>query len=195
MTKGENMDLKAKPSQEVHSKKPAVFLDRDGVLTEERSYIASVENLRIFPYAQECIRRIRQKGYYAIVITNQSGVARGLFTEEELGKMNRYLMQRTNVDAVYYCPHHPEGRIEKYRKICHCRKPKTGLFQAALENFDIDMANSYMVGDRAGDILAGQSAGVRTILVESGYGTERMEQEVRPDYVLKDLRDVVGILP
>lgn len=189
------MNPNAQTGQEALFKKPAVFLDRDGVLTEEKSYIMSVEELRIFPYVEECIRQIHRKGYYAIVITNQSGIARGLFTEEELWRMNRYLMQRTHVDAVYYCPHHPEGKIEKYRKVCHCRKPGIGLFKAALDKFDIDMARSFMVGDRAGDILAGQNAGVRTILVESGYGIKRMEQEVKPDYVLKDLREVVGILP
>lgn len=175
-------------------KKPAVFLDRDGVLTEERGYIASVENLRIFPFAQTCVRQIHEKGYYAIVITNQSGVARGLFDEEDLLRMNAYLMQQTNVDGVYYCPHHPEGKVEKYRKVCQCRKPGIGMIQEACREFDIDLTDSYMVGDRAGDILAGQNAGVKTILVESGYGTEHLECDVLPDYIRRDLRDVIEIL-
>lgn len=175
-------------------RRPAVFLDRDGVLTEETGYIGSLEKLRIFPYAAECIRKIHEKGYYAIVITNQSGVARGLFTEEQLREMNRYLQWRTDVDAVYYCPHHPEGAVEKYRRKCDCRKPGIGMFQNACRRFDIDMGGSYMVGDRAGDIIAGQNAGIKTILLESGYGTERMEEDVIPDYVLEDLRDVVKIL-
>lgn len=176
------------------AKKPAVFLDRDGVLTEERGYVASIEELCIFPYAGECVGQIQEKGYYAIVITNQSGVARGLFTEEELLKMNAHLIQQTGVDAVYYCPHHPEGKVEKYKRECRCRKPGIGMFQEACREFDIDLTGSYMVGDRAGDILAGQNAGVKTILVESGYGTVGLECEVLPDYVVKDLRDVVEML-
>lgn len=175
-------------------KKPAVFLDRDGVLTEERGYVASTEELRIFSYAGECVRQIHEKGYFAIIITNQSGVARGLFTEEQLLQMNVYLMRQTGVDAVYYCPHHPEGKVEKYRKVCQCRKPGIGMIQEACREFGIDLAGSYMVGDRAGDILAGQNAGVKTILVESGYGTAGLECEVLPDYIVRDLRDVIEML-
>lgn len=177
------------------SKKPAVFLDRDGVLTVENSYITSIEELKLFSYTTECIRQIQQKGYYTIVITNQSGVARGLFTEEKLREMNDYLMKQTNVDAIFYCPHHPEGKIEKYRKICDCRKPGTGMFAAACREFTIDMPSSYMIGDRASDIMAGQNAGVHTILLESGYGSADLEFDVTPDHIMQDLRDVVEYLP
>ena len=111
--------------------KPAVFLDRDGVLAKEKSYVLSVNELEIFPYTAECIRQIHKKGYYAVVITNQSGIARGLFTEAELAKMNDRLMKETGVDAVYYCPHHPEGKVKEYRKKCSCRKPEMGLLKAA----------------------------------------------------------------
>lgn len=179
---------------EKKKKLPAVFLDRDGVLTKEKSYVASVENLEVFPYAEECVRQIHENGYYAIVITNQSGVARGIFSEEELVKMNAYLTGRTGVDAVYYCPHHPKGIVEKYRCFCGCRKPKAGLLERACSDFMIDMGQSYMVGDRASDILAGQNAGVKTILLESGYGTIRLEQDVEADYILQDLRNVIELL-
>lgn len=177
-----------------HEKKPAVFLDRDGVLTEETGYIASLKDLCLFSYTAECVRRIREQGYYAIVITNQSGVARGLFSESDLQEMNQYLLESIGVDGVYYCPHHPEGRIERYRKVCKCRKPKTGLLEQACMDFEIDMENSYMVGDRAGDVLTGQNAGIRTILLESGYGTNRLEENVTPDYIFPDLRSVVDLL-
>lgn len=123
-------------------KRPAVFLDRDGVLTKEKSYVSSVKDMEIFPYAAECVRQIHEKGYYAIVITNQSGVARGLFTEEELAKMNDCLIRETGVDAVYYCPHHPDGKIKEYKKICSCRKPGTGMLEAARQDFAIDMQRS-----------------------------------------------------
>ena len=174
--------------------KPAVFLDRDGVLSEEKSYVCKLEDFTIFPYTKDCIRKIKEKGYYAIVITNQSGVARGLFSEEVLQEMNAYLIEETGVDAVYYCPHHANGKIEKYKKECGCRKPNTGMIEHACQDFRIDMEKSYMVGDRASDILLGKNAGIKTILVESGYGMKRLEQEVMPDYIMEDLRKVLSIL-
>lgn len=167
--------------------KPAVFLDRDGVLTEEKSYITVMEDFKIFSYAADCIKRIHNKGYYAIVITNQSGIARGLLTEKVLQEMNRYLVLQTGVDAVYYCPHHPDAG-------CNCRKPQKGMFDMACRDFAIDMEHSYMVGDRAGDIIAGQNIGVRTILLESGYGTARLEKNVKPDFIFEDLTDIIKIL-
>ncbi len=175
-------------------RRPAIFLDRDGVLTEEKSYVCSCEEMRIFPYAEECIRKIKEKGYYAIVITNQSGVARGLFTENCLMKMNDYLKQVLNVDAIYYCPHHIEGRVKKYAIVCNCRKPGTGMIERACRDFNIDMEKSFLAGDRASDIKAGKNAGIRTVLLESGYGTAGLESNVVPDYICYDLRDMIKIL-
>ena len=175
-------------------KKPAVFLDRDGVLAREKGYVASKSEMELFPYAAECVAQIHQKGYYAIVITNQSGVARGFFTEESLREMNDYLKKETGVDAVYYCPHHPDGMVKRYQSVCHCRKPETGMIDMACSRFDIDLSKSYMVGDRAGDIKTGQRAGIKTILLESGYGTKRLEEQVTPDLIRNDLRDVIEIL-
>lgn len=174
--------------------KPAVFLDRDGVLTVEESYVCDARQLKIFRYAGDCVNKIHRKGYYAIVITNQSGIARGLFSEQELQKMNRILMRKTGVDAVYYCPHHPEGIVKKYALTCDCRKPKSGLFEKACRDFQIDLAGSFMVGDRAGDILAGKEIGIKTVLLESGYGSLRLEQNVQPDYKLEDLREFAEML-
>ncbi len=176
-------------------KRPAVFLDRDGVLSREKGYVHSIEEMDIFSYAGVCVEQIKKKGYYAIVVTNQSGIARGFFSEQALQEMNAYLIKTVGVDAVYYCPHYPSGVVNQYRKICNCRKPKPGLLNRAMEDYPIDKGRSYMVGDRAADILAGQQAGMRTILLESGYGTSRLEEDVRPDYILNDLRDVISILP
>lgn len=173
--------------------KPAVFLDRDGVLTEERGYLRGVEELRIFPYAAECVRRFHELGYYAIVVTNQSAVARGILTEEGLREMNGLLMERTGVDAVYYCPHHERGTVPKYAVPCRCRKPQTGMIERACRDFPVDLRNSLMVGDRACDIRMGERAGLETVLLESGYGTARLEEPVTPDHVLKDLRDVAAL--
>lgn len=171
-----------------------MFLDRDGVLTKEKGYVVSPEDMEIFPYARECVRRRREKGFIAIVVTNQGGIAKGLFTEETLGEMNDRLIRQTGVDAVYYCPHHPEGCMEGYAGICTCRKPSMGMLEAARKDFAVDMDKSWMVGDRASDILTGKNAGIRTILLESGYGTAGLEFAVEPDYVFRDLRDVPGIL-
>ena len=179
---------------DVQYKRPAVFLDRDGVLVTEKSYVTSIKELDIFSYTAGCIQQIHQKGYYAIVITNQSGVARGLFTEEQLKNMNEYLIAQTGIDAVYYCPHHPKGLVDSYRKKCFCRKPHTALFETACNTFSIDMYRSYMVGDRASDIIAGKNVGVKTILLESGYGTAGLEKDVVPDYVCDDLRNVIDVL-
>lgn len=181
-------------ANEKPAKKPAVFLDRDGVLTREKSYVTSIEQLEIFLYARECIARLKRNGYYAIVITNQSGVARGFFSENELKRMNQCLIEQTGVDAVYYCPHYEKGKVPEYAKKCNCRKPQTGMIERACQDFAIDMAGSYMVGDRSSDILMGQKIGIKTILLESGYGSGRLEEQVKPDYVLNDLRDVADLL-
>lgn len=175
-------------------RKPAIFLDRDGVLTKEKSYICRIEEMEIFPYAAECVRQIKDKGYYAIVVTNQSGVARGLFTEKKLQEMHLILQQKTGVDSIYYCPHHPEGEVAQYRMKCGCRKPAIGMLEQACREYDIDMKKSYMIGDRAGDIIAGKRAGLKTILLESGYGSEHLENHVEPDYILKDLRMVISVI-
>lgn len=168
-------------------KKPAVFLDRDGVVTKEKSYVKSVTEVEIFDYAKESIHRIHEKGYYVFIVTNQSGVARGLFSMDDLLQMNELVRRETDVDAIYYCPHYPEGIIKEYSKYCTCRKPAIGMFQMACKEFDIDMEHSYMVGDRASDILAGQNAGLQTVLLESGYGTKRLEGNVNPDLILENL--------
>lgn len=170
---------------------PAVFLDRDGVLCVEKSYVIRTEDLEIFPYTKSCIERLHQMGFLAICITNQSAVARGMISEEMLQEMNDYLMVQTGLDALYYCPHHPEG-IGKYRKSCKCRKPDTGMVEHAMEEFKIDRDASYLVGDRATDILCGQNAGLKTVLLESGYGSLRLEQPVKPDFVYKDLEEWVS---
>lgn len=183
-----------KSSEAKRKKRPAVFLDRDGVLCKEKGYVSNVNQIEIFDYARECVNKIKEKGYYAIVITNQSGVARGLFTEEDLIIMNRYLKDESGVDEIYYCPHYPEGKIRRYKIKCDCRKPGTGLLKRAEADFCIDMKASYMVGDRASDILTGQNAGIKTILLESGYGTKRLEAGVTPDYVMENLKDIIKVL-
>jgi len=169
--------------------RPAVFLDRDGVLTKEKGYLTNIGKLEIFPYARRCVQTMKQKGYWTIVITNQSAVARGWMTENMLCRINDYLQQETGVDAVYYCPHHPDAELKIYRKHCACRKPGIGMFVQAMRDFSIDKAGSCMIGDRATDILAGKNMGLTTILLESGYGIKRLEFDIQPDFIFSDLED------
>lgn len=170
-------------------RKTAVFLDRDGVLTVERGYISPIGEVALYPYARESIRIIHEKGYLALVVTNQSGVARGLFTEVELIRLHERLQEQTGVDAIYYCPHHIDGIVREYAIDCKCRKPRIGLINRAKQDFEIDMEHSYMVGDRASDIRFGQNAGLTTVLLESGYGMQGLEESVTADYVMADLRE------
>lgn len=174
--------------------KPAVFLDRDGVLNFEQGYRRSLQELNLFPYARECVGAIHEKDYYAIVITNQSGIARGFLSEVELRRMNDWLIAQTGVDAVYYCPHLEHGTVKMYSRPCHCRKPNTGMIVQACRDFRIDLRRSWFVGDRASDIQTGKNAGVKTVLLRSGLPHGEAETFSQPDYIFDDLRQVPSIL-
>jgi histidinol-phosphate phosphatase family protein len=162
----------------------AVFLDRDGTIARDVHYCRRPEDFEILPTVPDAIRLLNENGFKVVVITNQSGVARGYFTEETLAqihdKMRRELARYgASVDAVYYCPHHPDDR-------CECRKPKTALFQRAAEEHDIDFDVSYVVGDMQMDVAAGKALGCHTILVTTGPG--KGEDIVDPpDYVADSL--------
>lgn len=169
--------------------KKAVFLDRDGVLNVEKSYICSVDEFEIYDYAKRSVELIHEKGYYAIVVSNQSGIARGMFSERTMQEMNEFLIEKTGVDKIYYCPHYRDGIIKRYAIACSCRKPDTGLIERAVREYDIDVKTSYMVGDRASDIKTGKNAGMKTVLVKTGYGEKELEVDVSPDYIYKNLLD------
>jgi len=175
-------------------KRPAIFLDRDGVLAVEKGYISLPDEVKLFSYAAECIEKIHKKGYYAIVITNQSGVARGLFTERQLIKEHEQVKKETGVDVIYYCPHHINGNVKEYAIKCNCRKPEIGMIEKACKDFEIEIENSYMVGDRACDIMAGRNAGMKTVLLESGYGSANLEKDIKADYIFCDLREFVAFM-
>lgn len=173
--------------------KPAIFLDRDGVLCEERSYITQLSQMKIFPYTKRCIDMIHEMGYLAICITNQSAIGRGYVTKQKLEEINAHLIRATGLDALYYCPHHPEGKMP-YNVVCDCRKPRIGMIIRATEEWEINLTHSYLIGDRASDISCGKNAGIRTILLESGYGSKRLEQPVEPDWICADLRAAVDVI-
>jgi D,D-heptose 1,7-bisphosphate phosphatase len=173
----------------------AVFLDRDGTINEEVGYLSRLEDLRLIPRAAEAIRLINKGGVKAVVISNQSGVARGFFSETFVGivhaRLNELLKQDGAViDRFYYCPHHPTDGTEPYRKTCSCRKPEPGMLLAAAAELNIDLARSYVVGDMPKDIQVAQRVGAKGILVKTGYGKD-IATSVTPAYVADDLLDAV----
>lgn len=168
-------------------KKPVIFLDRDGVLTKEKSYVLQKEELEIFPFAKECIQRLHDAGYLTIVVTNQSAVGRKMLAERTLQEMNDILKRDTGVDDVFYCPHwHPTAII------CNCRKPQIGMIVKAMEKYDLDLKHAYFIGDRASDIKTGNNVGIKTVLLKSGYGIKKLEENVVSDYIFNDLLDFVN---
>lgn len=189
----------------------AVFVDRDGVLndlvydSEEGRVVSpfSAEQLRVFPYAPAAIRAIREElGFKVVVISNQPGVAKRQFTLAEHGKMNAKVRKALRkggavLDGEYYCLHHPDGVLRKYRANCDCRKPKPGLLLRAAEEMGLDLARSYFVGDGIVDVKAGKSAGCKTVLLGHMNTTlsRLIEQEgAKPDYMVHSLKDVPGLL-
>ena len=178
---------------------PALFLDRDGTLVEPRHYPSRPEELILYPNIAPCLRQLRQGGFRVVVITNQSGLACGLFSEDDLTRMHddlRLRLQREGVeiDGFYHCPHHPEGVIPELAIACACRKPEPGLLLAAAADLNLDLTRSWFIGDILHDVEAGNRAGCRTILVD--LGTEATpESPVRaPHYVARNTEHALRIV-
>ena len=157
-------------------KQPAAFIDRDGTINEQMGYINHLSRFKLIPGAPEGIRLLNDLGFLVIVISNQSGVARGYYPIDLVHQIHD-LMRRTvekeanaTIDAILFCPHHPEGTVSEYAVECDCRKPKTGLIQRACTDFDIDMARSFVIGDMASDMELAKRAALGGIMVETGYG-------------------------
>ncbi|MCK4297888.1 MAG: HAD family hydrolase, partial [Planctomycetes bacterium] len=150
--------------------KRAVFFDRDGTLIDEAGYLRRPEQVRLKPGAAQAVRRLKEAGFLVVVVSNQSGVARGLVTTEDVDRANQRLQellgeQDAHIDAFYYCPHLPAGTVPAYAKQCECRKPKPGLLYEAAQDLDIDVTESFVVGDAVRDVEAGRSAGCHTVFV------------------------------
>lgn len=179
---------------------PAVFLDRDGTVNTEEDYLSRVESVRLEKNAAEGLKLLQNAGFLLVVVTNQSGVARGLFDEAAVAAVNERLADilaenGVKIDAFYYCPHHPEGTMAQYARECNCRKPASGMFRAAARDLDIDLAASYTVGDRARDLQAGRNVGTGTVLVRTGYGlntVKELDPSQSPDYVADDLKSAAA---
>jgi D-glycero-D-manno-heptose 1,7-bisphosphate phosphatase len=179
----------------------AVFLDRDGTLNEEVGYVNHLERFVLLPQVGQAIRLLNEHGFRAVVITNQSGVARGYFPESLIHQVHQKMQdllekEGARVDGVYYCPHHPDIGSPPYRQKCRCRKPATGLVEDAVKELDIDCSRSYVIGDRGVDIEFAPQIGAKGILVLTGYGKGEWEYfrnqwKVRPDHVATDLYEAV----
>ena len=147
--------------------------------------------MKLLPGVPQALKKLKDAGYKLIVVTNQAGVARGYYTEEDVKILHQYMNQLlekegAEIDAFYYCPHHPVHGIGAYKKVCNCRKPGTGMFEMAEKDFPVDRAASYMIGDKLLDTEAGQKFGVTSILVGTGYGAElhkeQQEKGEKPSY-------------
>ncbi|MDT7603808.1 MAG: D-glycero-D-manno-heptose 1,7-bisphosphate phosphatase [Acidobacteriota bacterium] len=179
----------------------AVFIDRDGTISEEVGYVNHPTRYRVFPFAPEAIRALNEAGWLAVLVTNQAGVARGYFAEEMIGAVHDLLSQElarhdARLDAIYYCPHHPSVGEPPYRATCDCRKPKPGLIKRAAAEFSIDLAHSWTVGDRYGDTELARNAGTRAALVLTGYGRGEFEHQReswqhQPDLIAENLLEAV----
>ena len=153
----------------------AVFLDRDGVLNEDRGLLCKKNEIKILPGVVKALRKLKNKGYGLIVVTSQPVIARGIVSEEEVKELHDFLNNEVEnlIDEFYVCPHHPEMHpdvpefVKKYRIACNCRKPAPGLLIKAAKDFNIDLKKSWMIGDKASDIVAGKSAGCKTIMIKS----------------------------
>ncbi|MBP7032785.1 MAG: HAD family hydrolase [Syntrophobacterales bacterium] len=176
-------------------KHAAVFLDRDGTMNEEVNYLSRMEQLRLYPQTVEAIRMVNAAGMKAVVVTNQSGIARGYFTEDFVrsvhDRINELLAPGgARIDGFYVCPHHPVYGEGIYKQDCECRKPKPGMLLRAAAELNVDLSRSYMIGDMLKDIETGKKLGVKGILVRTGYGSNIVRTDM-PAYIAEDILEAV----
>ncbi|HDU8582179.1 TPA: D-glycero-beta-D-manno-heptose 1,7-bisphosphate 7-phosphatase [Morganella morganii] len=178
---------------------PAVFLDRDGTINVDTGYLHEIDDFQFIENAIEAMQAIKQMGYALIIVTNQSGIARGMFTEDQFMHLTEWMDwsladRGVDLDGIYYCPHHPEGIVEEFRQECNCRKPAPGMLLDAQKFLKIDMSNSYMVGDKLDDMLAGRAAEVgTTVLVRTGKPVTE-DAEAAADIVINSIADLPALL-
>lgn len=170
-----------------------VFIDRDGTINVNVEYLDTPDNFQMYPGVAEGIKKLQDAGFKILVVTNQSGIARGFFTEETLNKIhermkNELSEKNASIDGLYYCPHHPDDN-------CDCRKPKTAMFEKAIKDHDVDVSQSFIIGDRMMDVEAGKKIGCKTILVperKKMVEIERKNSSVKPDYICDDFSSAVS---
>jgi D,D-heptose 1,7-bisphosphate phosphatase len=181
----------------------ALFFDRDGVLNKDTGYTHKIADLEFYEGVIDTLKAVSKTGYKIFIITNQPGIGIGLFSEEVylafesafIEELKRLSDNNIRIDKVYHCPHHPEKGLGKYRTACSCRKPAPGMLLQADNEFGIDFASSYLIGDKRSDIMAGKTAGCKTVLVETGCaGKGGKGCEVEPDYAISNLSELLDIL-
>ena len=180
----------------------AVFLDRDGTINEDTGYVGDPDRVRVLPGAGRAIRRLNEAGRPVVVVTNQSGVARGFFSEEDVETVHRRVQdllaeEGAHIDAFHYCPHHPTVGRDPYTGPCTCRKPEPGMLLRAAEEMGLTLRGCVLVGDQESDLVCAHRAGCAGILVRTGKGEETLRNleagmVPRPAYVATDLFDAVG---
>jgi D-glycero-D-manno-heptose 1,7-bisphosphate phosphatase len=181
---------------EFSNQRPAIFIDRDGTINEDTGYVSSPDELIVYPWAAEAIRLINESGFMSIVVTNQSGVARGLYTEDTLALIHGRLIdelgrRHARLDAIYYCPHHPRIGDDRYRLDCECRKPRPGMLLRAAREHRIDLTRSFVIGDKLSDIELARGAGASGALVLTGYGGQTLGRGKGPGIVADNLLEAV----
>jgi len=187
----------------------AVFLDRDGVICEDVNYMKNPSQFKLIPGVGSAISLLNDIGLKVVVVSNQSGVARGYLTEDDVKKVNQKMVNELggscHIDAIYYCPHHPEMGSKAYKKECDCRKPNPGMLKFAAQDLNLDLERSFIIGDKMDDILTGYRVGCETILVLTGKGRDELEAYTKPnkqlpknwiklDYIASDLSEAVLII-
>ena len=177
----------------------AVFIDRDGVIIQEPPhYPHTHDQMKLIPKTGDAIRLLNENDFNVIIVTNQAGVAKGYFTEDDVISFNQLMIKEleklnAKIDAIYYCCHHPDAKIEKYKKYCDCRKPKPGMLKKAEKDLYIDLKYSFMIGDKKIDIDTGKNVGTKTCLVLTGHGIEEINKyNIQYDFIAKDLYDATN---
>ena len=171
---------------------PAIFLDRDGTINVDHGYVHEIDNFQFIDGVIDAMRELKKMGFALVLVTNQSGIARGMFSEDQFMQLTEWMDwsladRDVDLDGIYFCPHHPEAKEEAYRQSCECRKPQPGMLLSAQQELNIDMAASYIVGDKIDDLLAGKAAGVgKKVLVRSGQPVTA-EGEIAADWVINSL--------
>ncbi|RPI74978.1 MAG: HAD family hydrolase [Desulfobacteraceae bacterium] len=182
-------------------KRPAVFLDRDGTINEQMGYINHRDRFILLPRAAEAIKLLNQNHFPAIIVTNQSGVARGYYPIGLVYEVHALLKTQlarcqAGVDGIYFCPHYTQGKLAEYAVQCNCRKPAIGLIEQACQDFEIDLIHSYMIGDTCSDMELAHNAGLKGIMVRTGYGMGEIDhilpqKKQKPSFIAQDLYDAV----
>ncbi|MFA6550210.1 MAG: HAD family hydrolase [Candidatus Gracilibacteria bacterium] len=179
-------------------KNRAVFLDRDGVINKDKDHVYKIEDIEFYNDVFLALRRLPLY-LKKIIVTNQAGIAKGLYAEKDYNVLTEWMIKRfenhnIKIDNVYFCPHHPEGVIKKYKKVCKCRKPNIGMFKKAEKDFNLDLKKCWLIGDKLSDILAGKKAGCKTILVLTGQDSCNKKALVEADFCTKTLMEAVEFI-